>query len=101
MLLKSIVLFLLGVAFGACTAWWRYAVIVKRMHTRFCSVPFRTARRPMPERATMRVKIGVMPFDERPTLVHEGIPDDMIPKGPPEPAVRGTIEVVTRPDESA
>ncbi len=96
MLLKSIVLFLLGVAFGACTAWWRYAVVVKRLHARLSSLPFRTARRPIPERATMRVKIGVMPFDERPTLVHEGIPDNIVPCGPPEPAVRGTIEVVTR-----
>jgi len=97
MIWKWFVMFGLGTLFGVCISWFRRSV----MYRRIASAPApplahrASSKGPLAERSTMRVKIGVIPFEERPTIVHDSaLLPDMIPCGPPESAVCGTIELV-------
>jgi len=98
MVWKWYVMFGLGTLFGVCLAWLRFSILYRRIAAEFAK---RRARVATPskwavvsERSTARMKIGVLPYDERPTLVHDSaLLPDMVPSGPPEPCVRGSIEI--------
>lgn len=52
-----------------------------------------TIRPPASERATVDIKPGILPFDDRPTLVHVDLLNDMVRTGPPQWKVAGEIQV--------
>lgn len=97
MLWKWCVMFGLGTLFGVCLSWLRFSAMQRRTDNVFArrlAQLASTKRTPRAERPTARVKIGVLPFDERPTIVHtSSLLPDMIPTGPPVTAVCGTIEI--------
>ena len=93
MLWKWFVVFGLGTLFGVCLSWLRRSVMQRRRPIQRLAQHASPQRSRQAERPTMRMKLGVLPFDERPTIVHEDLLPDMIPTGPPVTAVRGTIKI--------
>lgn len=99
----AMILFALGALFGVTVAFaiWKFLRLMygremmELVRTEAASVAYRTlvSIRPWPsERSTVEIKTGIVPFQERPTLVHEPHLPGTTPSGPPQRCAAGTVE---------
>lgn len=104
---QLMLMFGIGAVFGSTlTLWIMFPALARlieesvRRHMRVQrSTPAPVARQRMTvrpqqsEMPTIDLKPGLLPFDDRPTLVHEGpLPEDMVRTGPPQWKIAGEIK---------